>query len=118
MATDGEGLLGRGCGFEGYAGRGSLPRGRGAGGVGSGRFHFSFGDSVAVEELPQNRFAAIQLRDDGVGFLAVVGDAAVGGVVAVPTGGGVESVELGKIDGRYVAGRAVNQQPSPALPLP
>jgi hypothetical protein len=32
-----------------------------------------------------------------VDLLAVFGDAAVGGVVAVPTGGGVEGVELGEI---------------------
>ena len=118
MATDGEGLLGHGCGFEGYAGRGSLPRGRGAGGVGSGRFHFSVSDFLAVEELLQNRFAAIELRDDGVDFLAIVGNAAIGGVVTIPTGRGVEGIELGKIDGRDVAGRAVDQQPSAALPLP
>ena len=53
-----------------------------------------------------------------VDFLAVIGDAAVGSVIPVPTRGGVESIELGKIEGRHVAGGAVDQKPSAGLPLP
>src|SRR5205823_6594273 len=58
------------------------------------------------------------LRHNGIDFLAIVGDAAVCGIVAIPTDGGVAYVEVRKIDGRYPSGRAVNQQPSSALPLP
>ena len=114
MAADGEGLFGGACWFEGHAGWRSLPGGREAGGIGSGIFR----DALAIEGLLQNRLASIDLRDDGVDFLAVLGDAAIGGVVAVPTSGGVEGVELGKVDGRDAAGHTVDEQPSSALPLP
>jgi len=37
------------------------------------------------------------LGNDRVGFLAVVGDAAIGGIIAIPTGCGIGSVKLRKI---------------------
>src|SRR5258708_35391862 len=102
VATSGEGLFGRGCGFEGYASGRSLPGGRWAGGVGHGIFHFSVDDFLAFEEFLQNRFAAGELRDDGGDFYGIGGGAAVPGGVAGPTrtwGGGIQ---LGEGDWRKV----------------
>src|SRR5579863_644056 len=62
--------------------------------------------------------SAINLRDHGIDLLAVIGDATVSGVVAVPTDLGVNDVELRQIDGGDTAGHAIDQQPSSALPLP
>ena len=66
----------------------------------------------------QHRLPAAELRDDRIGFLAIVGHSTVGDVVAVPTGSGVISVEVRKIDRGYTARQAIDQQPASALPLP
>ena len=55
---------------------------------------------------------------DSVHFLAVIPDAAIGGEITIPTGGRVDDIEIGKIDGGDAAGGAVHQKPSAALPLP
>ena len=118
VAADGEGLFGGACGLEGDARRVPLPGGRGAGGIGRSVFCFSRSDARAVEELLQHGLAAADLRDYGVEFLTVFRDAAISGVIAVPTGSRIEHIELGKIEGGDVAGHAVDEKPSTALPLP
>jgi hypothetical protein len=110
VATNGEGLFWSACGLEGDASWGALPGGHGTGGIGWSVFCFGLGHACAVQEFLENRLAAADLSDDGEEFLAVFGDAAIGSVVAVPTGDGVEGVKLGKIDGRNVAGDAVDKQ--------
>src|SRR5258708_19371297 len=91
VATSGEGLFGRGCGFEGYASGRALPGGRWAGGVGRGIFHFCVDDFLAFEEFLQNWFAAGELRNAWIDFCALLGDAAVGGGISVPTPSAAES---------------------------
>jgi len=115
VAANGEGLFGSAGGLEAHAGGISLPGGDGAGGIRSCVFYFVAG---AKEKLFQNWLAAADLGNDGVEFFAVVRETAVCRIVAVPTGGRIESVELGKVDRRDVAGDAVDEQPSSALPLP
>lgn len=109
-----------GCsgGLEGDADGRALPCGRGAGGIGRCVFRFRNGHALALEKLLQHRLASADLRNDGIDFLAIFGDAAVGRIVAIPTGCGVECVELGKVDGRNVSSDAVDEKPSTALPLP
>lgn len=120
---DGEGLFGGACGLEGYAGRSSLPGRRGAGGIGWDLLHIfvgrSFvGDVCDLYGLLENGLAAVDLGDDCVDILPVVGDAAIGGIVAVPTDGGVEDVKVGQIDERDAAGGTIDQEPSTRLPFP
>jgi hypothetical protein len=79
----------------------------------------SFGRDLRLPDQPLHyRLATIDLDDHRINLLAVIGDAAVGGVVAVPADGGVEGVELRQIDGSDTAGDTVDQQPYPTLPLP
>jgi len=111
VAADGEGLFGCACWLEGYACWRSLPGRRGAGRIGR-----IFRNNLAVQGLLQNRLASIDLCDYGIDFLAVFRDAAIGGIIAVPTGGGVDGVELGKIDWGNVAGDAVDEKSSATLP--
>ena len=115
-------MFGGASGIEGYADWGSLPDGHGAGGIGSEIFHFSFlfsfCNALGGEEFLEHGLATGDLRDDGVEFLAIVGNAAVGSVVTVPTGDGVEGVKLGKVEGGNVSGGLVYEKPSTALPLP
>ncbi len=118
VAADGEGLFGCACGLEGYAGRSSLPDWSGAGGVDRGTFYFFVDDVVPFNRFLQNGLAAVDLGYDRVNFLVVIRDSAVRGIVAVPADGGVEDVELGKIDEGDVAGCTVDQEPSSALPFP
>jgi hypothetical protein len=66
----------------------------------------------------QDRLAASHLGDHCVQFLAVFGDSAVSNVVAIPTGGRIERIELGQIELGDSSGEAVDQQPASALPLP
>ena len=111
------------CGLEGYAGWSSLPGRRGAGGIGWDILHIfvglSFvGDVCDLDWLLENGLAAVDLGDDCVDLLPVVGDAAIGGIVAVPTDGGVEDVKVGQIDERDAAGGTIDQEPSAALPFP
>jgi hypothetical protein len=80
-------------------------------------FFFSTG-AVPVEKLFEHRLAAADLADDGVDFLAVLGDAAIGGIIAIPAGIRIKHVKLGKIEGGNVSCGAVDQQPSAALPQP
>jgi hypothetical protein len=63
---------------------------------------------LTIHRLLQNWLATADLRYHRVEFLAVFRDAAIGGVVAIPTGGGVESIELGEMDGGNVTGDAVD----------
>lgn len=58
------------------------------------------------------------LKDDGKKFLAIIGDAAIGDVVALPTGRRIIGIEFGQADRGNVTGQAVNHQPSAALPHP
>ena len=123
VAADGEGLFGCACGLEGYTGWSSLP------GWARGRRNrlghpsclcrpFFVGDVCDLDRLLENGLAMVDLGHDCVSLFLVVGDAAIGGIVAVPTDGGVEDVELGKIDEGDVAGGAIDQEPSAALPFP
>ena len=114
VAPDGEGLFGGAWRFEAYAYRSLLPGGWSAGGVG----RRVVGEPVAGEQFFQDRLSAVELGDDGEDFFTVVGDAAVADVVAIPGGGGVESVEFGEIDGGDFPGEAIDEEPSPTLPLP
>ena len=114
MAADGEGLFCGVCWFECYSGWGALPGGGGAGGIGGGIFR----DGLTLQGLFQDWLPAADLGYYGVEFFAVFGDAAVGGVIAVPAYGRVEGVELGEIDGGDAGGGAVDQEPAAALPLP
>jgi hypothetical protein len=72
----------------------------------------------AVKKFFQNWLAAADFGDNGVEFLPVVGDTAICRIVAVPAGGGIERVELGKVAGRDVSSAALDEEPSSALPLP
>jgi hypothetical protein len=51
-------------------------------------------------------------------FLAVVGQAAEGDVVAVPSRVGVEGVEVGQVDGENTSCDTVHQESSAGLPAP
>ena len=68
-------------GFEGYPCWPPLPGGRRTFRI----WHIVF--SGFAERLFQHRFATSYLKDDGKKFLAIIGDAAIGDVVAVPTDG-------------------------------
>src|ERR1022692_195048 len=85
---------------------------------GTGRVGWCVVSQVGLGQgLLQHWFPTVDLCYDGIEFLAVFGAAAIGSVVAVPTGGGVDGVEVGKVDGSDVAGGAVDQEPSAALPV-
>jgi hypothetical protein len=72
-----------------------------------------------VKRFLQSRFATSDLEHHGEKFLAVIGNpAAVGHVVAIPTGQGVVGIEVRQPNGRNVTGDAVHQQQSAALPHP
>src|SRR5208337_2557687 len=58
------------------------------------------------------------LRDDGGDTIPVIGDAAIRGVVAVPTHVGVIRVEVGQLELCDAPSGAVHQEPSAALPQP
>jgi hypothetical protein len=59
------------------------------------------------------------LCDDGVDSLAIVGAPPIGGIVAIPICGGIEGIELGKVDrGTALAGRRCIGQPLNRDPLP
>ncbi len=58
------------------------------------------------------------MGDDRVELFAIVGNAAVGGVVAVPGGGGEGGIEFGEVEGGDAAGDAVNLEPASELPAP
>jgi len=51
-------------------------------------------------------------------FLAVVGEAAEGDVVAVPSRVGVEGVEVGQVDGENTSCDTVHLESSAGLPAP
>src|SRR5579863_3908726 len=104
--------------FEGYAGGRSLPVRQPARWVGNLPL-LSFDRELRLFYQPlHDRLSAIDLRDHSIDLLAVIGDATVCGVIAVPNDVGVDDVELGQIDGRDAAGDAIDQQPSATLPLP
>ena len=112
MPADGEGLLAPTHRLKHNSRRPSLPCGCGAGGI----RRSIFSDVTPGEQLLQYRLAAPELRDDGIEFFAIFGNATIGGIIAVPTGGGVDGVELGKIDWGNVAGDAVDEKSSATLP--
>ena len=59
------------------------------------------------------------MGDDGEeSSLGRVGGAAVGGVVAEPDGVGDYGIEVGEVEGRDVAGDAVDRDPGAGLPDP
>ena len=111
MAADCEG----GCvvlfGVEGDADGLTLPGGRRAVGVGAGICGIT-------QRLFEDGLAAPKLGHDCVELLAIVGDAAVGGVVAVPGGGGIVGVEFREVEGGDAAGDAVDLEPASELPAP
>src|ERR1700686_2096958 len=92
----------------------SLPQGRGAGRVRGS----ILGDAVIRKWLFQHRLATADLRNYCKSFLSIIGHAAVGDIVAVPTGRGIDDIELRKIDRRNVPRQPVDQQPASPLPLP
>src|SRR5580693_1532474 len=108
VAANSEGLFEGARGLEGYTGGSALPGGHGARRIGKSVIGFNGGDACAVEKLLENWLAAGDLGYHREDFFTVIGDAAVGGIVAVPTGGGVDDVEFGKIDGGNVGGGAVD----------
>src|SRR5208282_3863681 len=111
-APDGEHQLLTVDGLKGDSERAALPgRGRAfrVGIVGSGGFTCVFF---------QDRLPASDVSDDGVKFLAVLGDAAVSDVVAIPARRRIEGIELGQVQLRNTSSEAVDQQPATALPLP
>jgi hypothetical protein len=114
MTANGETLFRSGCELEGTRGGISLPVGERAGGIRC-RIRSFVG---AVKKFFQNWLAAADFGDNGVEFLPVVGDTAICRIVAVPAGGGIERVELGKVAGRDVSSAALDEEPSAALPLP
>src|SRR5208282_3069790 len=114
MPADGECLLCPDGGLEADSRRGALPRWRRTRGV-WGRV---VGQAATRQRLLQHRLAAADLRHYGVRRSAVVGDSAVGHVVAIPAGGGIEHVELRQTNRRNPARGAVDEQPASALPLP
>ena len=110
-AYDVEGLGVAAGGFEGDAHGGALP----LGGLADGDEVVGLGPGG--ELLEDGGLACAELGDDGEeASLGGGGDAAVGGVVAVPDDGGDDGVEVGKVEGGDAAGDAVDEQPGAGLP--
>ena len=111
-------MLGRTCDLERNASKSSLPVGSWTSRIWSGRVSWFSAQGCAIKQLLQHRFASADLRYDGKNFLAVFGDSAIGCVIAIPAGGGVDGIKLRKVDRRNMPVDAVDKQPPPALPLP